>query len=100
MKAITRECGHKQEIDEDVIGIFGEAGFTGLCPDCQSIRQLYEDVYLAMAGNIYSTQRLAIAGYIPGSNVTLGDLNRAGNVLFAQLDSNYKQIDEERVNTI
>lgn len=57
----------------------------GLCVECTDKRALYNDVFSAMAGNVYSLHRLAEAGLVPGLRPTLADLNRAGNVLHARL---------------
>ena len=78
---MRRDCGHEIEAG----GAFEFFGITPACPDCAETLSLYNDVRHAIAGNVYAMARLAEAGYIPGINPTLEDINQAGVVLYAQL---------------
>lgn len=82
---IDRICGHTQDVDVDVIDIFGKGGFTKSCEDCAETESLYNDVYYAMAGNIHSLSRLVAAGLVTGLRPTLSDLDNAGKILYARL---------------
>ena len=66
------------------------------CSDCVETLSLYNDVRYAIAGNVYAIARLAKAGYIPGTNPTLEDINQAGVVLYAQLTPTQQEGLKER----
>ena len=83
---ITRSCGHTTWIEDWYGELFGVTSHeTTPCEECATAIARYNDVYLAMAGNVYATARLAEAGLIPGSRPTLLDLEMAGRTLWARL---------------
>lgn len=87
-------CEHRiQEAQAHPEGDFF-GGIQGLCQDCGTTISLYNDVYHAMAGNVYAMARLAEAGLIPGSRPTLLDLEMAGRSLFARMSPRTRAISE------
>lgn len=87
----TYKCGHSAGDTAVFESIFGDQFGGQYCDDCIATKRLYDDMYMAMAGNVYSLARLAEAGLIPGIRPTLADLYRASNTLFARLSPAAKE---------
>lgn len=84
-----KNCKHNFDATDKFNGLFA----TPECPECRIIRSLYDDVWTAMAGNVYAQARLANAGYISGVKPTLASMYAAGNLLFEELSDADKAAD-------
>ena len=87
---MKRECGCQME-SGPFADLFGAD--LSSCPEHSVIKSLYDHVFFAMAGNVYSMASLAEAGYISGVRPTLNDLNQAGVRLFGLLSPEQRAAD-------
>jgi hypothetical protein len=72
----------------------------GPCRRHSEILSLYNHAFFAMAGNIYSQVALAEEGLIPGVRPTLGDMDRAATILFAQLSPEQRAAEQRALEEV